>query len=386
MISFRFAFPGRVLVGVDLVRAVAREMRRSGIRRVLLVAQSGLAAEPAQRVREGLEDEGLSIVVFSSIDSDSLTGVAEEARDIGKAGFVDSVVGFGGASAMGLARLTAALLPRRTSGGSGDALDADELLDSRRAVDPGVPFVAVPNLPFDPMLCSPSCLVVDARNRRIRLLALTDAPYMVASDSQFLRETTMKQIAIAAAGAVLVSIEGLFSPNLSAISRATHAEAVRRGVVLIEELGLEGSEMHRDRMIEEIRDIGLLAAIGASGTGPGPGTVASAIIQAKGGIDGLATASALAPPFISLAAGRFPEAAAEIGVLLDAGGPTGDILETRLREIFAGAELALRLRDLGVDDRDLSGVEDNVETTGVIDSYGGGITTADIRKMIESSR
>ena len=377
-------FPEHIIAGAEVIKTAAKEIRRTVGTRVLMIVTNNLAGTvQAESIRTGLEEEGVSVVTYTGLGSQSLANSAEEAYKLGRAGYINAVLGYGRANTLSLARLTSVLLASE----SGDAgqrrhpIDVDAILDEQRASNRGIPFIAVPSLPFDPYLCAPACVVVDARNRVVRHISLQNTPYIVIQDIGLLSETTPKLALLSTAGALLLAIEGLFSRSRSPVTESLHMRAIERSVSIFEHAFSE--ETSDAVLVESARDAALLASMGATRTGPGIGTAISAVVHARSGLGMSAAASCLVAPVVTQFARIFPDVAVELAGYLGAGGGTLDLLETRVLELLGGAELPLRLRDIGFDRRDAGDMAGNVDSMGVLASYGGAIGLSDLTEIID---
>jgi 4-hydroxybutyrate dehydrogenase len=402
MMAYRMQLPSSVLVGRETVRSAAKEIRRTAGNRVLLITESELAdTGSAAALASEFEDEGLQVALYTAIGSKSLSDVAESAIELGRSGHIDCVAAFGSASTMGLGRLVAAMLedpkhrPREGIISSKAIIDVDDVLDEQAAPSSGMPFVAVPSLPFDPLLCANRCIVVDSRNRRSRLVALKSAPSIILVDSRFLAETTVVQAMLGASAALLLAVEGLHSHAGTPMSTAlfervaslscTALEGVGHHPPLFDTAAKPGRESHL-KLIDSLRDTALLASIAASATGIGPGTAMCAAVHARTGLGFTAAASTLVAPAVAAFVRAFPESAAETATLIGAGGAAHDIVETRLRELMAGAGLPLRLRDIGVDERDIAGLSSDVDSMRVFGAFGGALDSSFVEDLLERAR
>ena len=375
-------FPGQIVVGADVMRSAAKEIRRTIGRRILLIAESGLAGvEATESMRNALEEEGVSVVLYTGFGSRSLSGSIDDACRIAQSGFLDGVVGYGSANTLGLARLTSLLIGDAEENDRSRHTDADDILDDQKTSNRGAPFVAAPSAPFDPHVCSPSFAAVDARSRAIRYVSTQYAPQIVVMDSGLLGGTTQTQALMSISGALLISIEGLFSRHRSPVSVALHARAVSSAADLLAQGSTDG--IGEKNLVDEARDVSLLASLGASRTGAGIGTAFSAIVHARSLLGMSVASSSVAAVVAKLLCGVFPDTANSVAEFLGAGGRTPDLVESRILELLGGVDLPMRLRDIGFDRRDADGITDNVESVGVLSQYGGAIGVEDLASAVE---
>ncbi len=378
MITFRLQTPPHLIVGREIATTAARELRRSGARRALMITEAVLAGSgSAERMREAFEDAGLSVASCTGFDSGSLSDTAGAALDLARAGYVDAVIGFGTSTTLSLARFVGALLR--------SDMGVDEALDSERPLDAGVPMVAIPSEPFDPLLFSAECLVVDARNRSARLLRRADAPTYVLMDAEVLEGMTPMQGYLATASALLQSVEGLLSRRRTVLSIPLHTEAIDRAVRILDRSDASGeSRIEGDPFESQVLDVSLLTAYASRRIGLGPGTALSAAIHARRGLGVIAACSALAGPAAATMVRAAPEAAKGIAERIGASEATPERIEARIRELFGAHDLPLRLRDLGLSGEESRGLGGTVETLDVLGRFGA-VGVADSAAIVEAA-
>lgn len=375
MVTYRIQTPPHIILGRDVMATIAREQRRTDLRRTLLITEAELFdSGKTAAITSAFEDAGLSVATFTGFDSGAVSSAAEAALELSRSGFIQSVIGFGSASTVHLGRIVAALVNVETPG-------VDENLDRSRIDSPGVPFLAVPSAPFDPLICSPRALVVDARNRHLRIVELEVPAAYVIYDSALLETTTKMQGLYALAASMLLSIEGLVSRGHNPISDPLHERVVVDAVRLFSE-SADAALAPTDQFQESIRRVALLSAIGASTTGLGIGSLAAGCLHAQSGLGLTAPVPALAGPAVSRLVAAYPEHSSRIAELLG----TGDQdVEVRVRELLGGAGLPLRLKEIGIDKRDLPNVVDNLEAVASTGHYSSPVTVEELSAMIDAA-
>ena len=360
------------MIGREVMATVAREQRRANRRRWLLVTEAELHDSGViDPIVSSFEDSGLSIVTFTGFDSGAISTAAEEALEISRASYIEAVIGFGSAPTIHLGRIVASLVGVDSDG-------VDEILDQSRINSRGVTFLSVPAVPFDPLLCSPKAFVVDARNRLLRMIELEVPSEYVIYDSKLLDMTTKVQTLFSISAAMLLSVEALVIPKPNPISTPLSARVVRGAVDLFGRLsGTDeiGAEIH-----ETVRQMSLMAALGAASTGPGLGTYLAGCIHARSGFGLSAAIPAIAPSTVSQLI-RSGSNSADLNFL----GEDPDSVEANMRELLGGVGLPLRLKDTGFDERDTATVLDNLETLKATGQYAGAVGTEEIASIIESS-
>ena len=372
MISHRIQTPTQIVIGREVMATIAREQRRANRRRWLLVTEAELhdsgAIDPLVAAFEGA---GLSIVTFTGFDSGSVSTAAEEALEISRASFVEAVIGFGSAPTIHLGRVVAALVGVDVSG-------VDEILDQSRIDSRGVAFLSVPSVPFDPLLCSPKAFVVDARNRLLRMIELETPAEYVIYDSKLLDMTTRVQTLFGLSAAMLLSVESLVNPKRDPVSAPLSARVVRDATDLFKRLS--GGDEFDPEVHESVRQLSLMAALGAASTGPGLGTYLAGCIHARNGFGLSSAIPAITSPTVShlvRSAQETPD--------LDIIGGDPETVEANMRELLGGVELPLRLKEAGFDERDTSAVLDNLEALKATGQYAGAVGPEDVASIIDTA-
>ena len=135
MTRFDLAIPGDVRFGGGRLAEVPDVLVGWGVRRVLLV--TGRSPDRAAALINGLQVSGLSVTGYAVAGEPSIEVVRE---GVAAAAGCDAVVGFGGGSAMDVAKVVAVLAVA-----GADPLEHLEVIGAGRPITvPGVPCVAIP--------------------------------------------------------------------------------------------------------------------------------------------------------------------------------------------------------------------------------------------------
>jgi alcohol dehydrogenase class IV len=137
VVRFDLAVPADIRFGAGRVREVPEALAGLGANRVLVV--TGRTTARADRIRSALTEVNISSVVFGVATEPSIERVRAAVALLAESG-CDAVLGFGGGSALDVAKAVAVLATSGT-----DALDHLEVIGSGRPIErPGLPCVAVP--------------------------------------------------------------------------------------------------------------------------------------------------------------------------------------------------------------------------------------------------
>jgi alcohol dehydrogenase class IV len=137
VIRFDLAVPADIRFGAGRVSEVPEALAELGANRVLVV--TGRTTSRADRIRSALTEANISSVVFGVATEPSIERVRAAVALLAESG-CDAVLGFGGGSALDVAKAVAVLATSGT-----DPLDHLEVIGSGRPIErPGLPCVAVP--------------------------------------------------------------------------------------------------------------------------------------------------------------------------------------------------------------------------------------------------
>ena len=137
MVRFDLALPADIRFGAGRVSEVAKALSGLGASRVLVV--TGRTTSRADGIRSALTERGISSIAFGVATEPSIERVRAAMALVAEAG-CDAVLGFGGGSALDVAKAAAVLATSGT-----DPLEHLEVIGAGRPIDRlGLPCVAVP--------------------------------------------------------------------------------------------------------------------------------------------------------------------------------------------------------------------------------------------------
>ncbi|HKN43759.1 MAG TPA: iron-containing alcohol dehydrogenase [Propionibacteriaceae bacterium] len=137
MVRFDLAIPTDVRFGAGRVSEVPQALVELGANRVMVI--TGRTTSRADAIRSTLNEAGISTVVFGVAAEPSIERVRAAVALLAEAG-CDAVLGFGGGSALDVAKAAAVLAPSGS-----DPMDHLEVIGAGRPIErAGLPCVAVP--------------------------------------------------------------------------------------------------------------------------------------------------------------------------------------------------------------------------------------------------
>jgi alcohol dehydrogenase class IV len=286
VVRFELAVPADVRFGAGRVGEVPQALVGLGASRVLVV--TGRAAARADRVRSALTDLGISSVVFG-VEAEPSIDVLRGALAVLAEARCEAVLGFGGGSALDVAKAAAVLATAGT-----DPVEHLEVIGAGRPiVKPGLPCVAVPTtagtgseVTRNAVLCGSG---VKASLRSPLLL-----PKAAVVDPDLLVGLPGPTIAASGMDALSQLIEPFLSQRANPFSDALAQDGIRRSARSLRrayEEGMEDAEVREDLALASLFGgmclansglgavHGLAAAAGARLSAP-HGAVCAAVLTA----------------------------------------------------------------------------------------------------------
>ena len=137
MVRFDLAVPADVRFGAGRVSEVPQALVELGANRVMVI--TGRTTSRADAIRSTLNEAGISTMVFGVATEPTIERVRAAVALLAEAG-CDAVLGFGGGSALDVAKAVAVLATSGT-----DPMEHLEIIGAGRPIElPGLPCVAVP--------------------------------------------------------------------------------------------------------------------------------------------------------------------------------------------------------------------------------------------------
>ena len=220
MVHFSLALPAEVRFGAGLVSEVPPALMGIGASRVLVV--TGRTTSRVDAVRSALTEAGIHSVVVgvaSEPSVDLMREVVTQLMDVG----CDAVLGYGGGSALDVAKAAAVLA---TAGG--DPLDYLEVIGAGRPlVAPGLPCLAVPTTAGTGSEVTRNAVLTDG-SIKASLRSPLMLPKVALVDPDLLVGLPRSTIAASGMDALSQLIEPLLSHRANPFSDALARDGIRR--------------------------------------------------------------------------------------------------------------------------------------------------------------
>ncbi len=268
MVRFDLAVPADVRFGAGRVSEVPEALAGLGASRVLVV--TGRTTSRADAIRSALSEAGISSIPFGVATEPSIERVRAAVALLADAG-CDAVLGFGGGSAIDVAKAAAVLA---TSGI--DPLEHLEVIGAGRPIErPGLPCVAVPTTAGTGSEVTRNS-VVSGGGVKASLRSPLMLPTVAVVDPDLLAGLPSTTIAASGMDALSQLIEPLLSQRANPFSDALARDGIGRSARSLRRAYLEGME---DAAVRE--DLALASLFGGmclanSGLGAVHGIAAAA--------------------------------------------------------------------------------------------------------------
>ncbi|MDR0321765.1 MAG: iron-containing alcohol dehydrogenase [Treponema sp.] len=296
-----FRLNPEILIGADTLSMAGTVATRYG-RRIMVAADHRLDAVSVTRLKEVLEDSGLSAIIFDGIEENSSVEMAENIVDLANAAHCDAIIGFGGQKAQVIARMAAIMSPMK--------ITAFELLDGRSFENKFLPFLSIPTEGTGAFSFTEHFLVVDPRTRLVKSIRFIDNLHAsVIIDCNLFKFLEDSNSAAFVFEGFFSAVEAYCSSAANFLSDALLERAINFYAKLI-----KGAASGINA--ETFAQAGFLTSLGASASSPGIGSALAAAINARCPAGKPLCATALFPVIAARLSGARPEKMARVASFL----------------------------------------------------------------------
>ena len=234
MVRFALAVPADIRFGAGRVSEVPEALSGLGASRVLIV--TGRTTSRADTLRSALREAGMSSVVFGVAAEPSIERVRAAVTLLAEVG-CDAVLGFGGGSALDVAKAVAVLATSGT-----DPIDHLEVIGAGRPIEqPGLPCVAVPTTAGTGSEVTRNS-VLSGGGVKASLRSPLMLPRVALVDPDLLAGVPKTTIAASGMDALSQLIEPLLSRRANPFTDALARDGIRRSARSLHRAYREGME------------------------------------------------------------------------------------------------------------------------------------------------
>jgi len=374
-----FSFPTKILYGAGAVGALAGQLEAMGVRRPLVVTDSGLLRTGAfgrLRAALGPGDEGAGWHLFSGVHPNPVEADVTEAAAAYREHRCDAVIALGGGSPLDVGKAVRLF-------GKRPELDL-AAFDYRDDWSGLAPFIAIPTTAGTGSEVGRSSVVTLAATNRKKVIFHPELlARLVILDPELTRDLPPALTAATGADALTHCIESFTCPVFHPMCDGIALEGIRLVVEALPIAFRDGANLEaRGKML-------MAAAMGAVAFQKDLGachSLAHPLSTVCGLHHGLANAVCL-PPVLRFNAGRRPGLYRRVGVAcgLDVQRASDADADASaigfLEEFLAGLGLGRRLRDLGVAERHLDELTAQAFADGCHRTNVVPVTAADLRAL-----
>jgi len=211
----------RLVFGAGEVRRAGELARELDGRRILLVTDPGIvAAGHADRVRQSLEGEGLSVTVFDRVIENPTTGCVDACVSVARNAQIDLIIGLGGGSSMDTAKGCNFLL---TNGGR-----MEDYWGVGNATRPMLPLIAIPTTAGTGSECQCAALITrEDTHQKMACLDAKVAARVALLDPELTLSQPPQVAACTGIDAVAHAVESAVTTKRTPISRVFSGQAYR---------------------------------------------------------------------------------------------------------------------------------------------------------------
>jgi len=234
VVRFDLAVPADIRFGAGRVSEVPEALSGLGASRVLIV--TGRTTSRADTLRSALREAGMSSVVFGVAAEPSIERVRAAVTLLAEVG-CDAVLGFGGGSALDVAKAVAVLATSGT-----DPIDHLEVIGAGRPIEqPGLPCVAVPTTAGTGSEVTRNS-VLSGGGVKASLRSPLMLPRVALVDPDLLAGVPKTTIAASGMDALSQLIEPLLSRRANPFTDALARDGIRRSARSLHRAYREGME------------------------------------------------------------------------------------------------------------------------------------------------
>jgi alcohol dehydrogenase class IV len=345
----------RLMHGNDSLAALARELKRNGCSRAVVVCGRSVGASAAMDLmREALGP--VLVAECATVRSNSPVSAVEETARLLKESAADGVIAVGGGSAAVTARAASILLAeKRPAQELCTRRQPDGNFESPKLAALKLPQFVVPTTPSTAFVKAGSAIHDSATGQRLALFDPKTRAKGIFMHPEFLRTAPSDLVQSASLNTLSTAVEALESPRCDPVSEAMLLHSVR----------LIAQQLHRSSLEETLprEYLALAAVLCGRGTEQSGGGLSSVLAHAIGHrskvANGLVNAVVL-PHTMQFNLPETAHSAARIAEALRSSSPAGGAQLTEpaqvievLEALLAKLSIPRRLRDIGVAREDL---------------------------------
>jgi alcohol dehydrogenase len=353
MFDMTFRLDPEIICGIDTINRAGTVCAETGNRALVVTEKALYENKTIDRLIDILKDAGVEAILFDEVPPNAAADTAESAASLAQGGRCSVVIGFGGLKTQAVAR-TAAIIAR-------GKLSALEFLDGAKPPENWIPYIAIPTMLRDPFFFSPRFLVVDPRDRLVKLVQSPPGLCKALVLDGSLPEPLPAKVACSAAfDGFCAVMEAYCSARASVLSAALLEQAIifygkMMGCGGAEQsAGAAGEDEEEDFLADteiftesagpetsppdpaaDTVNAALLLALGCAVSGPGIGTALAYTLDGRFPLNKSCYSSMLLPGILEKLVAARPERLARAALLMGEAAPGDPVSEAANKTVQA---------------------------------------------------
>ncbi len=379
MSDFIFRINPNIILGPYTVSRLGQQVREWGSRFMVIVDPFLNEAKVSEKIIQTLSDRKIDCIIFSELTEGTSTKTITRALSLAKEGHVHGIIAIGGAKALHVGKIVAALY--------NEVHDLFTFVDGAVPSTNPLPLICIPTTYRAPLTFKQEVPITDARCNQLKFMQVQNAVCkLVLIDPNLMLTLTDNQKSLFSIEIIGLAVEAYISQKANFFSDMF----VEKGLELIS-YALDGSPSLEITTPEEVllAQGGILISMAVSASALGMDTLLSLSIYSRYHKSKSLVASILLP-FALEDACKFKVAKLEkLAHILrtcpeeTSGAEAANSLTEYIRDKLGIANLPTRLKDLGLSIEQLSLAVEDVGQTNLINNLPRSISTDELFDFVK---
>jgi alcohol dehydrogenase len=270
MADISFKLDPKIVIGMDTVNRAGAVAAGYGDRVLVVTEQVLYENKVIERLLQILRESSVDAIVFDEIPSQATADVSDTVAKLARGSRCSAIIGLGGLKTQAIARLASVLI------------DSDmylfDIIDGKSPGSSFLPYIAIPTTGRDPFLFSDTFVLVDPRDRSVKMIKAPPGLCVAALIDGGLSESLSGKFAATTAfDGFGVAVESYCSTKSNFLSDAILEQAITLYSRIIDSY----SDSRVFDFIGGSTNAGFLVALGASFSAPGIGTALSYALNGR---------------------------------------------------------------------------------------------------------
>jgi len=380
MDDFHFHSPAEIILGLGVIKRLGLIAAPFGSRALLVTEDILSDSGTPLLVQDLLIKRGIECLIFDEIGTGSTSRAAEKAIAIARGSHAQIVIGLGGIRTLSIAKSVAGISPV--------SLFMDNYSGDIEMDAPPLNYIEIPTTCRNPFMLRDDALVIDAKNRKPRILKIRgNFAKVVVIDPELTLSLSEKYVTSTLLDTFLSSVEGYLSKTGSFLSDTIFLKSIGIITSIFQEITRNPDNMELRLSASRA---GLLSAFGLSMSSQGLG---SAVAYAAGALFMIPKSiiSTMMIPYVLEYGNKVsPQKVAKMAPILDQQIDRSSIREAseRVVEIMRTKiglqEIPMRLKDFNLDIEDITAVSDAAASFRMLRNLPSAVSAQEIFEILKN--